>query len=144
MAPHPNEGFVSYSTLDWRFADEITKMLRHHHVPLWDSRSSILPGQDWHDEIGHALRRCDWFVILLSPNSINSAWVHRELMFALSQERLNNRIVPIVICALNEDELSWSLFASQLVDFTQDFEKGCRALLRIWGIGYQAINPDAN
>jgi hypothetical protein len=36
------------------------------------------------------------------------------------------------------------LFASQLVDFTQDFEKGCRALLRIWGIGYQAINPDAN
>ena len=66
MAPHPNEVFVSYSTLDWRFADEITKMLRHHHVPLWDSRSSILPGQDWHDEIGHALRRCDWFVILLS------------------------------------------------------------------------------
>jgi hypothetical protein len=65
-------------------------------------------------------------------------------MFALSQERLNNRIVPIVICALNEDELSWSLFASQLVDFTEDFEKGCRALLRIWGIGYQAINPDAN
>jgi len=28
--------------------------------------------------------------------------------------------------------------------FHEDFEKGCRALLRIWGIGYQAINPDAN
>jgi hypothetical protein len=24
----------------------------------------------------------------------------------------------------------------QLIDFHQDFPKGCRELLRIWGIGY--------
>jgi TIR domain-containing protein len=140
MVPHPNEVFLSYSTLDWRFADEIAKLLRRHNIQLWDSRSSILPSQDWHDEIGRALRRCDWFTILLSPDSINSAWVHRELMFALSQRRLTGRIVPVVIRACDDDELPWSLFSSQLVDFTEDFEKGCRALLRIWGIGYQAID----
>jgi hypothetical protein len=143
MAPHPKEVFLSYSSLDWRIADEITRLLQRHDVPLWDSRSSILPGHDWYDEIGRALRRCDWFVILLSPNSINSAWVNRELVFAMSQERLKSRIVPIVISAYNDDELSWSLVSYQLVDFTEDFEKGCRALLRIWGIGYQATGPDA-
>lgn len=120
-----------------------TRLLRRHNVQLWDSRSSILPGQDWYDEIGRALRRCDWFVILCSPNSINSAWVKRELVFALSQERFNNRIVPVVVHAFEDDERSWSLISHQLVDFTEDFEKGCRALLRIWGIGYQAPHPDA-
>ena len=143
MSPHPTEVFLCHASLDWRFATQIAEILKRHGVPVWHSHTDIPGGGQWHDEIGHALRRCDWFVILLSPNSINSAWVKQELMFALAQDRLTDKIVPVVIRACNYDELSWTLSSRQVVDFTEDFEKGCRALLRIWGIGYRAIDPDA-
>ena len=64
-------------------------------------------------------------------------------MFALRQRRLDERIIPVVFRPCDYEPLSWTFSSYQLVDFTEDFEKGCRALLRIWGIGYQAINPDA-
>jgi hypothetical protein len=38
--------------------------------------------QQWHDEIGAALRRCDWFVLVLSPHTVESIWVKRELLFS--------------------------------------------------------------
>ena len=137
MFPHPKEIFLSYSSVDWKFANEIAKLLRRHGVPVWHSHRNIMGGQPWHDEIGDALRRCDWFVILLSPNSVKSIWVKRELTFALRKPHYNDRIVPVVVDLCDHEQLSWTLFSHQVVDFTADFEKGCRALLRIWGIGYQ-------
>ena len=141
MFPHPNEVFLSYSSLDWKFANEIADLLRRHGVPVWHSATNIRGGQQWHDEIGDALERCDWFVVVLSPNSVNSVWVRREFRFALEEKRYTNTIIPVVFRACNYRQLSWTLPSYQLVDFTEDFEKGCRALLRIWGIGYQPISP---
>jgi hypothetical protein len=143
MLPHPNELFLSYSSRDWTFANEITELLRRHNIRVWNSRSSILGSQDWHDEIGHALRRCDWFVILLSPHSITSIWVKRELTFALDQKHYVDRIVPVILESCDYEQYSWTFHSTQVVDFTEDFEKGCRTLLRIWGIGYQALDPGA-
>jgi hypothetical protein len=34
---------------------------------------------NWQDEILRGLKRCDWFVVLLSPNAVNSMWVKREI-----------------------------------------------------------------
>ena len=141
MFPHPKEVFLSYSSLDWEIAEKIVDLLRRHGVPVWHGPSSIRGAQQWQDEIGDALERCDWFVILLSPDSIRSKWVSRELHFALREDQYDYCIVPAVIRAGNYRKFAWALSSYQLVDFTEDFEKGCRALLRIWGIGYQAIQP---
>ena len=134
MYPHPNEVFLSYSSLDWRFANKVAQLLRHHGISVWHSDSDIVGAQHWYDAIGEALRRCDWFVVLLSPNSIKSVWVERELTFALKQQRYNNRIVPVVFQTCNYELFSWSLSLYQVVDFTEDFENGRRDLLRIWDI----------
>ena len=143
MDPHPNEVFLSYSSLDSSFAKKVAQLLRRHRITVWHSESDIVGAQQWYDAIGEALRRCDWFVVLLSPNSIRSVWVERELTFALKQQRYNKRIVPVVFEACNYEQFSWSLSLYQVVDFTSDFDTGCRALLRIWGIDYQPIDPAA-
>jgi hypothetical protein len=90
----PNEVFLSYSNVDQEFAMNIASVLRRHGVPVWYSRTNILGAQQWHDEIGAALRRCDWFALILSPNAVDSMWVKRELIFALQQNRFENRIAP--------------------------------------------------
>lgn len=133
---HPTELFLSHSSRDRASADDIAEMLKRHGVPVWYSRINIRGAQQWHDEIGAALRRCDWFAVLLSPHSVRSMWVKRELLFALQDNRFESRIVPILLTACNVDQLSWTLPLFETIDMTNDFSDGCRELLRTWGIGY--------
>lgn len=133
----PNEVFLSHSNLDGVFATSLAEMMRRHAVPVWYSPTNIVGAQQWHDEIGEALRRCDWFVIVLSPNSVQAVWVKRELLFALNDNRYADKIVPLLYQPCDYSQLSWALPQLQIVDFTQNFENGSRELLRIWGIGYR-------
>ena len=136
MAPLPNEVFLSHSSLDLVFADQIADILRRHGVPVWYSRTNILGAKQWPDEIGAALKRCDWLVLVLSPNAVESVWVKRELLFSLNDRRYTERIIPILHRHCDYADLSWTLAALQMIDFTQSFADGCRALLRVWGLGY--------
>lgn len=115
----------------------MAEVLRHHGIPVWYSETNIIGAQQWHDEIGAALRRCDWLAVLLSPQAINSIWVKREVLFSLNDHRYAERIVPILYQPCDYDQLSWTLSLLQIVDFTGSFEDGCRDLLRIWGLGYR-------
>src|SRR5213596_3586056 len=98
---------------------------------------NILGAQQWHDEIGAALKRCDWFLVVLSPHSADSMWVKRELMFALQLKRFADRIIPVLYQPCDVERLSWVLPSLQAVGFQQSFHDGCRDLLRAWGVGYQ-------
>ena len=113
-------------------------MLRRHALPVWYGRTNILGAHQWHDEIGAALRRCDWLVLALSPSAVESIWVKRELLFSLQQNRYGNKIVPLLYQPCDYERLSWTLPVFQMIDFTQAFEQSCHALLRVWGLGYQA------
>ncbi|MGH8559590.1 MAG: toll/interleukin-1 receptor domain-containing protein [Methylococcales bacterium] len=132
----PHEVFLSHSGLDHTFVTDLATVLRRHGVPLWYSKTNIMGAQQWHDEIGASLKRCDWFLLVLSPNSVASMWVKRELIFALQQNRFENRIVPLLYRPCHFDSLSWVLPSFQIIDFQGAFEDGCRDLLRLWGIGY--------
>jgi hypothetical protein len=132
----PTELFLSHSGLDREFVAALAEILRRHGIPVWYSQTDILGAQQWHDEIGAALQRCDWFILVLSPDSVESMWVKRELLFALQKNRLENRIIPLLYRPCNFERLSWVLSSLQLVDFQGSFDDGCRDLLRVWGIGY--------
>ena len=134
----PQEIFLSHSDHDRQFVQELVAVLRRHGLPVWYSRTNIRGAQQWHDEIGAALRRCDWFVLVLSPSAVESIWVKRELLFSLQENRFDNKIVPLVYQDCDYKRLSWTLPSFQMIDFTQAFEQGCRDLLRVWGVGYQA------
>lgn len=93
--------------------------------------------QQWQDEIGLALHRCDWFVVILSPKAVKSMWVKRELSYALIQKRFENKIVPVLYRHCDYERLHWVLASTQAVNVTGEFASGCRDLLRIWGIRYE-------
>lgn len=111
------------------------EVLRSHGVPFWYSDANIQGGQQWHDEIGAAPGR--WVIVLLSPDAVRSRWVKSELLYSLRQERLDERIVPLLVQDCAFDDLSWTLGGMQMIDFRCDFDGGCRNLLRTWGIGYR-------
>ena len=132
----PNEVFLSHASQDRPFAQRLVRVLRRHGIPVWYSDTNIMGAQQWHDEIGAALKRCDWLVLVLSPSAVESVWVKRELLYALQQYRFNGRIAPLLYEPCSYDGLSWTRPQMQMVDFASGFDDGCRDLLRIWGIGY--------
>lgn len=119
-------------------ANRLAASLGAHGIPVWYSSVNIAGAKQWHDEIGAALDRCDWFALVLSPDAVCSKWVKRELLFALENERYNDRIIPLRCRDCDYKQLSWTLSAFQMVDFLGDFSTGCRELLRIWGIGLRS------
>lgn len=86
--------------------------------------------------IGEALRRCDWFVLVLSPDAVESKWVKRELLDSLQRDSFEGRIAPLLHRPCSADDLSWTLSQIQKIDFTHNFDDGCRALLGIWSVAY--------
>ena len=134
----PHEVFLSHSNQDRGFVDSLAEVIRRHGVPIWYSQTNILGARQWHDEIGAALRRCDWFLIVLSPQSVESKWVKRELLYALDHGRYDNKIVPVMYRSCDyEERLSWTLSIFQMVDFRGTIDQGYTDLFRIWGLGYQ-------
>ena len=122
--------------MDRPFVNRLVDVLRRHAIPVWYSETNIQGAQQWHDEIGAALRRCDWFVLVLSPDAVASKWVKRELLYSLLQDRFEGRIAPLLHRPCTHDDLSWTLSQMQMIDFSHSFNDGCRDLLRVWGIGY--------
>ena len=135
----PQEVFLSHASADRVAADRLADVLRRHGIPVWYAPADILAAQQWHDEIGAALRRCDWFLVLLSPGAVNSVWVKRELYYVLQQQRYVNRILPALLEPCDLEQLSWTLSSSQTINFTGDFDAGARELLRRWGVGYRPL-----
>lgn len=125
------EVFLSHASQNQVQARQLRDFLIASGIPVWFSSHHLLGASQWQDEIGQALERCGWFVVVLTPEAIKSEWVKRELQYALDAERYRGRIVPLLFAKCNFRKLSWILPQIQYIDFTQDFAAGCQQLLRV-------------
>ena len=89
-----SEVFFSYSRSDSDFVDQLIGELEPRGVDIWVDRGEILAGESWRRSIVEAIRNCQIFVIVLSPHSIRSENVTKELTLA---EQYDKRVLPLVI-----------------------------------------------
>ena len=69
----PIEVFVSHSSRNTAFAERLVGMLNQHGVrTFYNNKKNIHGAQQWHDEIGAALARCSWFIVILTPQAVAS------------------------------------------------------------------------
>lgn len=133
-----DEIFLSHASADRAFADELARTLRRHGLKVWYSRTELVAAQAWHDEIGKALMRCNWFVVILSNAALKSKWLRRELQYALWDDRYQRRIIPVLYKTCKFEKLSWSLPPLHMPDFTGHRDSGYPELLRVWGLKYRS------
>jgi hypothetical protein len=104
---HPREHEVPWLT--W---------MKTHFGPLeqlgaleFFSDTDVLAGQDWEVRIGEALRNCDIFILLVSPNSLKSKYIREtEVQTILNRQQASGSnesplFLPIVIVALDDETL---------------------------------------
>ena len=132
----PKEVFLSHSSKNKVTAHNLAETIHNHGVSVWYSPKDIRNAQQWHDEIGKALLRCDWFLVLLSKDSVCSKWLRWELGYALNHSQYNDRILPIKLEDCDPEELSWTLELFQMVDVNGNTDEAIAEILRAWGLGF--------
>lgn len=110
--------FVSYSRKDIDFARKLSEDLEKAGYDVWWDLSDLRGGDDWVRVIPDAIAGCDFFVVILSPNSVESEWVRKEYTQALS---LRKKVVPIMFTMT---PVPFALNTINYVNFTSDDYQG--------------------
>lgn len=95
----PPSIFLSYTHLDKDFAGRLATDLLSAGIKVWMDEGEIKPGDSLVKTISSAIDKMDAFAVLLSPDSVSSDWVKRELNLATDRELRTRRIrvIPILI-----------------------------------------------
>lgn len=86
------EVFISYSSKDTKFAEDIAAFLEQLNISYWKAPEHIPAGSSYAKEIPAAIKECRIFLLLLSANAQDSIWVEKEIDQAIS---LRKTLIPI-------------------------------------------------
>ncbi len=116
--------FISYSREDFRFVEKLEKELQQQDIDVWVDKRRIDPGERVSNKLDAAILEHDYFAVVLSPESIRSEWVQKEIGAALSIEANINRrksdFVKIIPLMLREVQLPDSIRDKNYIDFRDE------------------------
>lgn len=87
--------FISYSSRDRESAIKIRRLLESDQVRVWLDVIDIRTTNQLQQELFDSIDEQDIFCLLLSPSSVESPWVLREIEYAKTKEGL--QILPIIL-----------------------------------------------
>jgi len=85
--------FISYSSEDREFAERLYADLQQKHVRCWFAPEDMKIGDRIRPKIDEAIRVHDKLLLVLTENSMESAWVEKEVETAFEKERRQGRTV---------------------------------------------------
>jgi TIR domain len=88
--------FLSYAHPDKELAKKLGSRLEEQGFEVWDPARDVLPGDNIALKVGDALETSDAVVAILSPASMKSEWVKREIQFALGDPKKEGRLFPVL------------------------------------------------
>lgn len=128
--------FISHSSLDRKRVErDVIDLLKGKGVETWYAREDILTTAVWERRIKEGLKECEWFLVAVTPNAINSEWVHREVHWAL--ERRPGKVIVVLLEPCDPADLHLGLDRLQRSDFTRDLAAGQKELLQVWGLEFE-------
>lgn len=125
--------FLSHSSKDREFIEKIEQDLRKNRIDAWYAGWEIPPGKSLRKKIfEEGIPNCNAFFVYLSPNSINSKWVKKELDAAFIEQSKEKD--TDVLTFISSDDL----IAKLPIDITsmncptinkENYDKGLSALI---------------
>ena len=87
--------FTSYSHEDRAQVQPIVSLLTKAGLDVWDTEKDLIPGGNWPQELAQALEQSHVMIVFLSPNSVKSPWVKREVEYALTSSNYSGRVIAV-------------------------------------------------
>jgi len=106
--------FLSYARSDETFARALSSQLERRGFSVWSPGQEVLPGDNWALQIGEALKKSKAMVVLVSPDSMRSEHVRREIEYALGNPNYEGRLFPVRL--RRTDDVPWILRRFRTLD----------------------------
>lgn len=116
------EVFISYSHVETDLAHKLAVDLIRAGHKTWIDFSGLVGGQQWIRDIESGIQKCDFFLLMLSTNSVSSQWVERETLFALNLGK------SIIVLLCDDTPIPLHLGTCSLVDIRQNYGQALSAL----------------
>jgi hypothetical protein len=123
--------FLSHNHNDKPFVRRLADSLRAQGVRVWVDEAEIGVGDSLIEKIENAIDDMEYVGVVLSPESVDSQWVKREVRQALTDE-IANRRVKVLPILFNNCKIPGFLRDKLYADFRPgaDFDVGVQALVR--------------
>jgi parallel beta-helix repeat protein len=85
--------FISYSRTDRPYVEKLAAHLSRAGIPVWYDYE-IVAGDRFASVLQAQIDTCAAFLVVLTPASVESAWVYREVSHAIHREK---RVLPLLL-----------------------------------------------
>jgi TIR domain len=89
--------YLSYARPDQDLAKELYDSLQKAGHEVWFDEYELDPGYVWGRRIDKALKTSQAMIVLISPDSMNSKEVRREIGYALVTQNFAFRVLPVYV-----------------------------------------------
>jgi hypothetical protein len=103
--------FISHAQADKTLVSKLASELKKSGLEVW-SESEILPGDNWAAEANKALQASEAMIVLLTPASLRSDQVRREIEYALGDKKFSHRLIPVIVGSASDfahEDIPWIL-----------------------------------
>ncbi len=127
--PDAKRVFISYNHRDRDFVDRLAHDLRAVGLRVWWDEWEIKVGHSIVQKVSEGIEQSAYLIVVLSPNSVYSDWVKRELDSALMKQLSADRGITILPVLMADCEIPRLLSEVKWADFRLDYDKGLRDLV---------------
>jgi hypothetical protein len=132
--------FLSHSSVDKPFVQRLAIDLIDRDMPVWFDTWEMGAGDSLIDKVYEGIGDSDYVLVVLSPNSVGSAWVKRELTAALSLEERRGRTLVVPI-RLAHSEVPLTIADRLYADFSEAYLEPFEQLVtRLRKLGLERVD----
>lgn len=101
--------FISHSNLDAGLVRELNRHLTELDLDTWLDCYELTAGGKLADEIIQAIDQACFLLAVISPNTVNSKWVKKEINHALAKQKQNPgfKVIPLLLKGITPDALDF-------------------------------------
>ena len=101
--------FISHSSRDDAFVKELREALESNGITVWVDSRNLRGGSKLAPEIDEAIEQARQVIVVLSPNTVNSPWVRKEIAKSMEVEKQRRdegyRVIPLLMPGIEPDAL---------------------------------------
>ena len=124
----PPRLFISYSRRDKGFVKRLARDLKRSGVKVWIDFCEIKVGDSIVAKIGEAIQDNDYLVVVLTPASVKSNWVKKELAVGLIRELEEKSVIVLPLLA-KKCKIPPLIKDKRYANFVIDYSEGLKELV---------------
>lgn len=125
--------FLSYTHKDKERADKVQRELQIRGHRVWRDVTELKAGSPIPDNVAKGISLCDYFIILVTENALQSEWMRGELNLYATNPKRWECILPLKYDKTKPSDFSPLLSPLNWIDFTSGLEQGIAKILETLG-----------